>query len=60
MDKHLHIIYRNIIDNNNFNLFFNPGLPRLISPIMFMSSSLLKDISISLVAEITFLLTYNT
>jgi len=59
IDNHQYIVFGNIIGSNNFNLFFILGLAGLISPLVVQSSTLFKEIPVSLMAGITVLLLAN-
>jgi len=59
MDNHQDIVFGNVIGSNNFNLFFILGIAGLITPLAVQSSTLLKEIPISLVAGIIFLFLAN-
>ncbi|CAM4123103.1 calcium/sodium antiporter [Gillisia limnaea] len=59
IDNHQDIVFGNIIGSNNFNLFFILGIAGLISPLVVKSSTLFKEIPVSLVAGITVLVLVN-
>lgn len=59
IDNHQDIVFGNIIGSNNFNLFFILGIAGLITPLAVQSSTLLKEIPISLVAGIMVLFLAN-
>jgi cation:H+ antiporter len=58
-DGHSDIVLGNIIGSNNFNLFAILGIVGLIFPIAVQSSTVWKEIPISLFAAITFLVLAN-
>ncbi len=58
-DGHADIVLGNIIGSNNFNLFMILGIVGLIFPIAVQSSTVWKEIPISLFAAITFLVLAN-
>ncbi len=54
------IVFGNIIGSNNFNLFFILGVAGLITPLMVQSSTISKEIPISLIAAILLFLMANS
>jgi cation:H+ antiporter len=52
LDGHEGIIFGNIIGSNNFNLFFILGIAGLISPLIVQSSTVWKEIPLSLLAVV--------
>ncbi|HSP40241.1 MAG TPA: hypothetical protein VLN46_02335, partial [Gillisia sp.] len=46
------IVFGNIIGSNNFNLFFILGVAGLITPLVVQSSTIYKEIPISLIAAV--------
>ncbi len=59
IENHQDIVFGNIIGSNNFNLFFILGLAGLISPLVVQSSTLFKEIPVSLVAGFLVLILAN-
>lgn len=49
---HEHIVFGNIIGSNNFNLFFILGIAGLITPLVVQSTTVWKEIPLSLVAAV--------
>lgn len=58
-ENHSDIVLGNIIGSNNFNLFMILGIVGLIFPIAVQSSTVWKEIPISLVAALVFLVLAN-
>lgn len=58
-DGYSDIVFGNIIGSNNFNLFMILGIVGLISPIAVQSSTVWKEIPISLFAALLFLVLAN-
>ncbi|MBJ7882084.1 calcium/sodium antiporter [Gelidibacter salicanalis] len=58
-ENHSDIVLGNIIGSNNFNLFMILGIVGLIFPIVVQSSTVWKEIPISLVAALVFLVLAN-
>lgn len=54
------IVFGNIIGSNNFNLFFILGVAGLITPLVVQSSTISKEIPISLIAAILLFLLANS
>ncbi|HMP99847.1 MAG TPA: calcium/sodium antiporter [Cyclobacteriaceae bacterium] len=52
VNKHQEIVFGNVIGSNNFNLFMILGLAGLISPLVVQSSTVWKEIPLSLLAAI--------
>lgn len=59
IENHQDIVFGNIIGSNNFNLFFILGVAGLITPLAVQSSTLFKEIPISLIAGLLVLLIAN-
>lgn len=59
IEDHQDIVFGNIIGSNNFNLFFILGIAGLISPLLVQSSTLFKEIPVSLLAGILVLILAN-
>lgn len=53
------IVFGNIIGSNNFNLFFILGIAGLITPLIVQSSTIYKEIPISLIAALMLFLLAN-
>lgn len=53
------IVFGNIIGSNNFNLFFILGVAGLITPLVVQSSTIYKEIPISLVAAVLLFILAN-
>lgn len=53
------IVFGNIIGSNNFNLFFILGVAGLITPLVVQSSTIYKEIPISLIAAVLLLILAN-
>lgn len=49
---HEHIVFGNIIGSNNFNLFFILGIAGLITPLVVQSTTVWKEIPLSLAAAV--------
>lgn len=60
LDGHQDIVFANIIGSNNFNLFFILGVAGLITPLAVQSSTLFKEIPVSLIAALLILLLANS
>ncbi|SFG22144.1 MULTISPECIES: calcium/sodium antiporter [Salegentibacter] len=60
IENHQDIVFGNIIGSNNFNLFFILGVAGLITPLAVQSSTLFKEIPISLLAGLMVLLMANS
>ena len=60
IENHQDIVFANIIGSNNFNLFFILGVAGLITPLVVQSSTLFKEIPISLGAGLVVLLLANS
>ena len=60
IENHQDIVFANIIGSNNFNLFFILGIAGLITPLVVQSSTLFKEIPISLGAGLVVLLLANS
>jgi cation:H+ antiporter len=60
LDGHQDIVFANIIGSNNFNLFFILGVAGLITPLAVQSSTLFKEIPVSLIAALMVLLLANS
>ena len=60
IENHQDIVFGNIIGSNNFNLFFILGIAGLITPLAVQSSTLFKEIPISLLAGFTVLILANS
>lgn len=52
LQDHQDIVFGNVIGSNNFNLFFILGLAGIISPLSVQSSTIWKEIPISLLAAL--------
>ncbi|HSP83196.1 MAG TPA: calcium/sodium antiporter [Gillisia sp.] len=60
IEDHQDIVFANIIGSNNFNLLFILGVAGLISPLLVQSSTLFKEIPISLAAGVIVLFLANS
>jgi cation:H+ antiporter len=60
IENHQDIVFGNIIGSNNFNLFFILGVAGVITPLAVQSSTLFKEIPISLIAGIMVLILANS
>lgn len=60
LEDHQEIVLANIIGSNNFNLLFILGVAGLISPLLVQSSTLFKEIPISLIAGVIVLFLANS
>ena len=60
LENHQDIVFANIIGSNNFNLFFILGVAGLITPLVVQSSTLFKEIPISLGAGVIVLFLANS
>jgi cation:H+ antiporter len=60
IEGHKEIVFANIIGSNNFNLFFILGVAGLITPLAVQSSTLFKEIPVSLIAAIMVLFLANS
>jgi cation:H+ antiporter len=56
---HHDIVFGNVIGSNNFNLFIILGIAGLITPLVVQSSTVWKEIPLSLIAAITVLVMAN-
>src|SRR5690606_21786143 len=54
------IVFGNIIGSNNFNLFFILGVAGLITPLVVQSSTISKEIPISLIAAVFLFILVNS
>lgn len=59
-EGHEDIVFGNVIGSNNFNLFFILGVAGLISPLVVQSSTVWKEIPISLIAAILLFFLVNS
>lgn len=60
IENHQDIVFGNIIGSNNFNLFFILGVAGLITPLVVQSSTLFKEVPISLLAAVMVLFLANS
>lgn len=60
IENHQDIVIGNIIGSNNFNLFFILGVAGLITPLVVQSSTLFKEVPISLLAAAMVLFLANS
>ncbi len=60
IENHQDIVFGNIIGSNNFNLFFILGVAGIITPLAVQSSTLFKEIPISLIAGLMVLIMANS
>lgn len=60
VENHQDIVFGNIIGSNNFNLFFILGIAGLITPLAAQSSTLFKEIPVSLFAALMVLFLANS